>query len=883
MISSCNSESIEALLDGRFIEPIYLTTESVIPTDLYTLEVNIKQPFHWASQADKARIIISDESDQLLPILTIKQTSDTRLIISTSMQTPSQRYQLTIQNLVGKNKEITPDGGLIATFQGSGNIPYFELIGSSTIVSHTPFVFTIQVKNSADQRILPQYNQSLSWNWVGEGTFTILDEGEWEQGERIVQAVYETDIAGGETESISISVKQDTNGLISGSLNDITVMGRIRLDHFELQAPSSTPPGGYFDLEIRAIGDDNNVFTSYSGTVQLESISLLEQPGELNINQVDSFVDGIATIQLVLDDVGQSFRIFATDDTDPLIQGVSEPIKVGYGVGSNFLLSLLALPFPHVNGIRLSWTPIKGPTNFLIYRKEDGSGSDFQLLDTAIATRSFYFDDTADANTIYIYKLEANHVDIGTLTEAVSAPVSYSTCNNVTSISSNTVWTKEEGPYCVDLGFFVPFGFELQIEPGVVILLGPSAAFQADGMIKILGTADEPVIFTSSKSSPEPGDWWTIEYLSPSPDTIFDGDTYQSGSILQHAVIEYAEFGARFTDTSLFIDGCIFRNNGDSTTGGIDIDTNTSSEKFVIQNCHFEKNMGTEVGAINAEGTEQSDILIQGCTFLKNEGTGVSTHSAGAIYSSHNATRIDENYFYLNTTDQMGGAIRMDGTDASITNNLFRENTAIIAGGAIYSETGTNKTIAYNEFYDNEAEKGGAIALYTAGSNTVNNNRFISNRSTTNGGAIYLDGENNQIQDNHFELSQADEGGALDMNSMNNVCLRNTFVNNQASWAGAVLTRVNNEITNCWFEENQASSGGAIVAEFGGLTGSGNTFVRNTANFNSTGSGGAIYFSQGQNVDFHHCYFKENAAIDNGGAIYLSGVFSSSEIGRAHV
>jgi hypothetical protein len=79
---------------------------------------------------------------------------------------------------------------------------------------------------------------------------------------------------------------------------------------------------------------------------------------------------------------------------------------------------------------------------------------------------------------------------------------------------------------------------ELQIEAGTTLRMEQGISVATDGSLVTLGESGNPVTFTSAKSTPMGGDW---------PGIVFDADS-ASGSLLEHAVIEYA--GAKAIDVA---------------------------------------------------------------------------------------------------------------------------------------------------------------------------------------------------------------------------------------------------------------------------------------------------------------------------------------------
>jgi hypothetical protein len=70
----------------------------------------------------------------------------------------------------------------------------------------------------------------------------------------------------------------------------------------------------------------------------------------------------------------------------------------------------------------------------------------------------------------------------------------------------------------------------LSIEAGTVLKMEQGISVATDGSLITLGESGNPVTFTSAKTTPMGGDWTGI---------VFDADS-SSGSLLEHAVIEYA-------------------------------------------------------------------------------------------------------------------------------------------------------------------------------------------------------------------------------------------------------------------------------------------------------------------------------------------------------
>lgn len=100
------------------------------------------------------------------------------------------------------------------------------------------------------------------------------------------------------------------------------------------------------------------------------------------------------------------------------------------------------------------------------------------------------------------------------------------------SIKEVGTWSYQSVPY--RLLNYVQIGKDgaVTIEAGTVIQLDGSSLEAFAGELRVAGTADAPVIFTSAEASPQPGDWGCLLYTSTT-----------SPPRIEHAIFEYAGNG----------------------------------------------------------------------------------------------------------------------------------------------------------------------------------------------------------------------------------------------------------------------------------------------------------------------------------------------------
>lgn len=124
------------------------------------------------------------------------------------------------------------------------------------------------------------------------------------------------------------------------------------------------------------------------------------------------------------------------------------------------------------------------------------------------------------------------------------------------SLLEDTVWS---GEILIDGILTVAAGVSLEIRPGTVIRfsrfdsnqdhIGEHEIF-SQGTIRSLGTAENPVLFTSAEASPQPGDWGAVNMMVSDEDNLF-----------LHTIVEYGYRGFHAHFSRAKLDQSVFRNN----------------------------------------------------------------------------------------------------------------------------------------------------------------------------------------------------------------------------------------------------------------------------------------------------------------------------------
>ena len=262
-------------------------------------------------------------------------------------------------------------------------------------------------------------------------------------------------------------------------------------------------------------------------------------------------------------------------------------------------------------------------------------------------------------------------------------------------------------------------------------------------------------------------------------------------------------------------------------------------------------------------------------------GYNSTTGSGGALYFNTASGSISGSTVSHNTSgsaggDSYGGAMMVGyGSNVTITNSAFSDNTASSWAGAIYirhknasGETpavASTVTASGTSFTGNSAKIGGAIHVREYCTFNATNCTFTSNEANANG------------------VSDAGTGGAIHMSAGASVSLTgSTLTTNSSSASGGAIhvggSGATLTLSGTTLRQNTTSgTGGAIHLHTGAtLTSSNNSlFDGNT----SVGIGGAIYFNSA-NGTLTDTDFTSNATTGNsawyGGAIYTNGTSALS-------
>ena len=341
---------------------------------------------------------------------------------------------------------------------------------------------------------------------------------------------------------------------------------------------------------------------------------------------------------------------------------------------------------------------------------------------------------------------------------------------------------------------------------------------------------------------------------------------------------------SRISDNHSKLGGAVYLNNGSMiTTGSTTVESNYSTEKG---------------GAIYVLG---GHVEMENPTIIGNgiNDSQVSTKQGGAIYiSGENAgfTATGISNISSNAASKDGGAIYLDGGDVILEENRICYNSAE-TGGAVYLNKGRLITTRSAYVANNYANTNGGAFYVSNGQVEMENPEIIGNGKdsegtpiTGNGGAIFIQlDQSTQGEIVGFKATgtsiihsnaSTSAGGAICVNYGNVQLARNTISSNFSNVGGAVyvlggsLTTTDVSIV----QDNYSNTdGGAFYVKDGRVEMNNPTITGNgkTGETPKTRNGGAIFVT-GEGAGFvatgeELARIEDNAASDNGAAIYVNG------------
>ncbi len=227
-----------------------------------------------------------------------------------------------------------------------------------------------------------------------------------------------------------------------------------------------------------------------------------------------------------------------------------------------------------------------------------------------------------------------------------------------------------------------------------------------------------------------------------------------------------------------------------------------------------------------------------------------------------------------------GGGMYNNNGSPIVRNCVFKWNTSLFSGGAMYNQSSSSPLVEDCQFLGNTSLDGGAVTIATSSNPSFLDCEFDGNDGTLlgRGGALFITSSLPvQLERCNFSKNGSGRGGAVFHQGLATPNLVDCTFSFNTAFASALpgsgdggaiyIDGASPHLSGCEFAENDAlvGNGGAIYMQLGSQPRLMScTFQSNRAN---SGDGGAIY-SIDSNPNLSDCNLSENKAV-KGGAIFV--------------
>ncbi len=478
-------------------------------------------------------------------------------------------------------------------------------------------------------------------------------------------------------------------------------------------------------------------------------------------------------------------------------------------------------------------------------------------------------------------------------TLALACAAALASAANAQTIVSGQIgkqtWTAVNSPYIIESDVRVVGNGTLTIEPGVEVRFNPGTSLIIGTIsfgrptIAVLGTADNPVLFTSNAPylpdprPAQPGDWGSISISTVARDVVFDDDGNPiDGCRFQHAIFEFADGSGdsggaiKSPRIAIAVQDCEFRD-----ILGCAVRTSFVQTKVLVERSTFERcistadTLGTGVSIGAGEGT-----IIRQCTF-RDTATAIDVSALdGLLVTDHIIERCSAD----------GDAVRLDGVRTALVERLhFQDcgNADTLVTIRRSQDTVTLREVSAINNRQPDGQGPTMVLLVDTAQTIIQDSVFADGFQ----GIAIGDTAGTTIERCEFtRLERLDRGtgGAMLIQGDGSVTARDCqfTANLSREYAGAVAIAESAGPTlfdNCDFIGNGTTGGtppdaldqggGAMyIRESGPVTIANSTFRGNGAQ-----DGGAILIEDSEALTVTNTRFLQNAAISDGGAIAVRG------------
>ena len=196
------------------------------------------------------------------------------------------------------------------------------------------------------------------------------------------------------------------------------------------------------------------------------------------------------------------------------------------------------------------------------------------------------------------------------------------------------------------------------------------------------------------------------------------------------------------SDKATFTKNTFYNNKATSKSGGA---IHINGKSNVISYNNFDKCSAAYKGGAICIESDSDEIMNNNITHCHAETGG------GAIYVMGSGTTISNNNIKSNDANLNGGAIQIDGSKTKIVYNEISDNFDKSNGGALFI-SGNTETISSNKFISNKGDAnsgtGGAIKLF--GDDAVITENIFTKNIAKYGPSIFITGSNEKIAKNTY-------------------------------------------------------------------------------------------------------------------------------------
>lgn len=277
-------------------------------------------------------------------------------------------------------------------------------------------------------------------------------------------------------------------------------------------------------------------------------------------------------------------------------------------------------------------------------------------------------------------------------------------------IFSNTTWSVANSPFIVTENIVVFQDVTLAIEPGVVIKFNNGKGMELRGKLIAIGTAANPIKFTSNSPTPAQSLWNGIKVI---------GNTDPLG-VGNQVTMEYChgESAHYFIDMDIAYHGpytfkdCLFSNNYQTNYGG-------GLPSTIFENCRFESNQ-------TALAYCQFESKVIRCSFINNVDGALGIKEVVSSYFSGNTGVALSPYGSTTdctiTNNNIGVSCLFNAVNNTFTNNVVSNNNMGVIMGTFFPNVNfTQNKICNNTTYN--------LQLGTSNNANLSNNCWCSTDS----------------------------------------------------------------------------------------------------------------------------------------------------------